>query len=176
MPDQVEDFGIAKKLVGPASEAPKPGENPRPAGESLPPTPVFLRSPAQPASPAPLPRPAPGYPAGSRETAVEPRKLIVGPGITVSGEIASCDSIVVEGNVQANMQGCQHMTITSTGLFDGTALINEAEVHGRFEGDLTVRNRLWVRATGQVSGTIHYGQIEIEAGGRISGSVESSRS
>jgi cytoskeletal protein CcmA (bactofilin family) len=46
-------------------------------------------------------------------------------------------------------------------------------VRGRFEGSLTVRNRLLIRATGRVNGTIRYGQIEIECGGRISGDVQS---
>ena len=56
--------------------------------------------------------------------------------------------------MQANLLGCQHMMITETGLFDGNATIDEAEVHGRFEGDLVVRNRLFIRATGRVSGTV----------------------
>ncbi len=45
-------------------------------------------------------------------------------------------------------------------------------MRGRFEGTLTVRKRLVIRATGRVSGTIRYGQIEIECGGRISGDVQ----
>jgi len=83
--------------------------------------------------------------------------------------------MVIDGSVQANVQDCKQIVISSTGMFDGNAVINEAEVHGRFEGDLTVRDRLWIRATGQVSGTVNYGQIEIEAGGRIAGSIQPSK-
>jgi cytoskeletal protein CcmA (bactofilin family) len=108
-------------------------------------------------------------------SSVEPKKLIVGPGITLSGEINACERLVVEGSVQANLQDCRHMTITETGLFDAYAAIDEAEVQGRFEGDLVVRHRLLIRATGRVSGTISYGQVEIEAGGRISGSIQTGR-
>jgi len=64
------------------------------------------------------------------------------------------------------------MTIAETGLFDGNAAIDEADVHGRFEGDLMVRRRLLIRANGEVSGTISYGEIEIEAGGKISGVIQ----
>jgi cytoskeletal protein CcmA (bactofilin family) len=106
---------------------------------------------------------------------IEPKTLIVGPGISLSGEINSCDRLEVAGSVQAKLQDCRRMTITETGLFDGSAEIDEAEVYGRFEGDLVVRNRLFIRATGRVSGTTRYGQIEIEAGGRISGAIQSSR-
>ena len=50
--------------------------------------------------------------------------------------------------------------------------IDDIEVRGRFEGNLIVRKRLFIRATGRVSGTIRYGQIEIECGGQISGDIQ----
>jgi cytoskeletal protein CcmA (bactofilin family) len=45
-------------------------------------------------------------------------------------------------------------------------------VRGRVEGDLVVYKRLLIRASGHVSGTITYGEIEIEVGGRISGTIQ----
>jgi hypothetical protein len=44
-------------------------------------------------------------------------------------------------------------------------------VQGSFDGILVARKRLLVRATGQVSGTISYGELEIERGGKISGEI-----
>ena len=63
-------------------------------------------------------------------------------------------------------------TSPNSGLFKGSATIDELEVRGRFEGNLIVRKRLLIRATGRVSGTIRYGQIEIECGGQISGDIQ----
>ena len=54
----------------------------------------------------------------------------------------------------------------------GRPKIDEIEVRGRFEGTLTVRKRLLIRASGKVSGTIRYGQIEIECGGQIAGDIQ----
>jgi len=51
-----------------------------------------------------------------------------------------------------------------------------ADVHGRFEGELVVRKRLLIRAGGHVSGNITYGEIEIESGGGISGTIRSEHS
>jgi cytoskeletal protein CcmA (bactofilin family) len=98
--------------------------------------------------------------------------LIVGRGISLSGEINSCHRLVVEGIVQAKLQHCSQMTIAEGGLFGGTAASNDVEVAGSFEGDLIVHNRLRIRGTGRVSGTITYGQLEIEAGGTISGALQ----
>jgi cytoskeletal protein CcmA (bactofilin family) len=109
---------------------------------------------------------------GSRDNEIEARKLIVGRGTSLSGEITSCDRLIIEGSVEANLQNCQHMAITETGVFNGNAAIDDVEVSGRFEGDLVVRKRLLIRAGGHVSGTITYGEIEIETGGRISGVIQ----
>jgi cytoskeletal protein CcmA (bactofilin family) len=64
------------------------------------------------------------------------------------------------------------MEIAETGLFKGNASIEQAEVRGRFEGELVVRKRLLIRATGHVSGTITYGEIEIERGGKVAGLIQ----
>ncbi len=102
----------------------------------------------------------------------ELRRLSVGREITLSGEINSCDKLFVEGSVEANLTNCRDVDIAESGLFKGSASIDEAEVRGRFEGNLTVRKRLLIKATGRVSGTIRYGQIEIECGGQISGDIQ----
>ena len=104
----------------------------------------------------------------------EGSKLIVGRNIRLKGEIASCDTLVVEGHVEASMDS-RVIQIAESGVFIGEAGIDIAEVSGQFEGKLTARKRLVIRKTGRVSGTIRYGQIEIEAGGRISGDVQEQR-
>jgi cytoskeletal protein CcmA (bactofilin family) len=102
----------------------------------------------------------------------ETRKLIVGREISLSGEITACDRLVVEGSVEANLANCRDIDIAESGLFKGSASIDDAEVRGRFEGTLNVRRRLLIRATGKVIGTVRYGQIEIECGGQISGEIQ----
>ena len=64
------------------------------------------------------------------------------------------------------------MEIAETGYFKGTASIEQADVRGQFEGELVVSKRLLIRATGHVSGTITYGEIEIERGGRVAGMIQ----
>jgi len=110
--------------------------------------------------------------AAQRRNETEMRKLIVGREICLSGEITSCDRLVVEGSVEANLVGCKDIDIAESGLFKGSASIDDAEIRGRFEGTLTVRRRLLIRASGKVVGTVRYGQIEIECGGQISGDIQ----
>ena len=174
MSDAPDDLGIPMKPARPAGQA----ANVAPLGRG--PTPVPPRTPDQP-RPADNARPAdmgprPGLPmpssAPSPRNDADLRKLIVGREISLSGEINSCDKLIVEGSVEANLQNCHDVELAETGLFKGSATIDDIEVRGRFEGNLIVRKRLLIRATGKVSGTIRYGQIEIECGGQISGDIQ----
>ena len=108
----------------------------------------------------------------ARDNQVDRRTMIVGPGMAFTGEIGSCDRLIVEGSIDATLPKCQHVIIADTGLFKGHASTENADVHGRFEGELVVRKRLLIRAGGHVFGKITYGEIEIEAGGAISGTIE----
>jgi cytoskeletal protein CcmA (bactofilin family) len=112
------------------------------------------------------------HPASSPGTTTDGKRLIVGQGISLSGEITACDRLVVEGSVQVTLNQTRAIEITETGRFtNGKAEVEEAEISGVYEGDLTVRNRLLIRSTGRVTGNVRYGEIEIERGGRISGNV-----
>jgi cytoskeletal protein CcmA (bactofilin family) len=108
---------------------------------------------------------------------VEGRKLIVGKEIVLSGQITSCERLVIEGRVEASLSDSRWMEIAESGVFKGMAEIENAEIAGTFEGTLTVREKLMVRAGGKVSGAIRYARIEIEEGGQIAGevSVDTSR-
>jgi len=99
-------------------------------------------------------------------------KLIVGPDIKLKGvEITDCNTLVVEGRVEAAMES-RVLQIAEIGAFVGKAGVDMAEIRGRFEGELTVRKQLVIRATGHVSGKIRYGKLSIEEGGELSGDID----
>lgn len=109
--------------------------------------------------------PAVEQPQGSR--------LIVGPDVKLRGaEILDCDTLVVEGRVEATMDS-RVIQIAEQGAFSGKVGIDIAEIHGEFDGELTARQQLIIHATGRVRGKIRYGKLLIEAGGIISGDIES---
>ena len=104
---------------------------------------------------------------------VTANRLMVGPDVKLKGaEILDCDTLIVEGRVEATMDS-RVINIAGNGSFSGKVGIDVAEIHGRFDGELTARSQLIIHATGRVSGTIRYGKILIEEGGEISGDVRS---
>lgn len=154
---------------------------------SAPPLKPFSRrgshSPAKPPSPtAQIPeyqRRAPDIPGSParridrpRTGDVESRRLIVGRDIQLNGEITECDKLVVEGHVEIKLPGARVLEVAPSGFFKGDAEVDEADISGRFEGDLTARERLIVRSGGRVNGTVRYGRIVIESGGEIAGDMQ----
>lgn len=100
------------------------------------------------------------------------KRLTVGQGISLSGTITACDRLVVEGSVQVTLNETKAIEIAETGRFtEGKAEVEEAEISGVYEGELTVHKRLLIRGTGRVQGNVRYGELEIERGGRLQGTI-----
>jgi len=99
-------------------------------------------------------------------------KLTVGTNIKLKGvEITDCDTLLVEGLVEATMDS-RVIQISERGAFKGSAEIDIAEIRGQFDGNLTVRQKLTIHATGKVSGKVRYGKLVIEEGGQLTGDIQ----
>ena len=119
----------------------------------------------------PFNAPAPATTPAATGAAESGAKLTVGPNIKLKGvEITDCDTLVVEGTVEATMNS-RVIQIAEQGAFKGSAEIDIAEVRGVFDGNLTVRQKLVIFSTGKVTGKIRYGKIVIEEGGQLSGEI-----
>lgn len=100
-------------------------------------------------------------------------RLTVGRNICLSGEITSCERLIVEGRVEATISEARLIEVSATGNFKGSAEVDEADISGHFEGNLIARHKLTIRKTGHVNGSVRYGRIVIESGGEIAGDMAS---
>lgn len=110
-------------------------------------------------------------PASSFNRPEQLRKLTVGRDISLNGEITTCDHLIVEGNVSATIKGGQVLEISETGTFNGLVDIEQADIAGVFDGDLTVRGKLILRPTAVVTGMIRYGRLQVDAGATLNGQL-----
>ena len=134
-------------------------------------TPAIIPSPPKTAAPAPAPEHHPAAPASAHAEDHAGSKLIVGPNIKLKGvEIHDCDTLVVEGRVEATMVS-RAIQIADTGAFNGKVDVEVAEIRGHFQGEMTARKRLVIHSTGRVSGKIRYGKILVQEGGEMSGDI-----
>ncbi len=100
------------------------------------------------------------------------KQLIVGKNIKLSGAIDVCESLVVEGTLEANLNGAKYLDIVYGGSFTGTAEVEEAHISGVFDGTLTVTGTLYVYETGEVRGKINYANLVVEKGGILKGTLK----
>lgn len=112
-----------------------------------------------------------GMQSSSMQSQSSGRRLMIGEGITLSGEIESCDHLVVEGTVEAALKGAKILDIAENGVYYGTVEIENATIAGRFEGDIRVDGRLTVKSTGVIIGTITYRELAVESGATIDGKI-----
>jgi cytoskeletal protein CcmA (bactofilin family) len=165
----------AKPAVTPA--APQPGSvisgampTPRPAPQPVTPAPAPAAAAPAPAATEPSPSPREVAPQPSPEE-VAGSKLFVGVNIKLKGvEISNSDVLVIEGQVDATINS-KVMEISKPGTLTGTAVIDVAEIHGEFSGELTARKKLVVHGTGRVTGNVRYGKLVVAEGGTVTGEV-----
>ena len=74
--------------------------------------------------------------------------------------------------IDGNLTSGRYLEIDFGGTFKGSAVVDNAEIAGTFEGELRVHNRLAIHASGLVIGRVFYGQLEVERGGRLNGHAE----
>jgi cytoskeletal protein CcmA (bactofilin family) len=138
--------------------------------ENVPHTILASTTPVQPAV-RPTPAPAPATAAAEKDLGAGNR-LIVGPDVRLKGaEILDCDTLVVEGHVEATMDS-RIIRIAEKGEFNGKVGIDIAEIRGTFTGELNVRDQLIIHSTGKVNGKVRYGKVLIEEGGQLCGDIQ----
>jgi cytoskeletal protein CcmA (bactofilin family) len=109
---------------------------------------------------------------GSLSSDGDSKRLVVGRDIALKGEITACDKLVVEGVVEVTLSNARAIEVSPSGHFTGNADVAEADISGRYDGELIARERLIVRAGGHVKGKVRYGRIVIESGGEVSGDMQ----
>ncbi len=128
-------------------------------------------APAPASAPAANAAPAPSVSAEIKADERKEARLVVGPDIKMKGaEISDCDTLVVQGRMEATLDS-RVLEINEHGVFQGTIAVDQATIHGRFEGELTVRKQLIIEGTGKVSGKIRYAKISIKEGAELAGEV-----
>ena len=97
-----------------------------------------------PSGPAPVGVPA--RPQAGRIDAGERRTLVVGRGISLQGTVADAERLVVEGTVESEMIQASRALRRPAGIFKGEVQVEDAEIAGLFDGTITARDSLVIRA------------------------------
>ncbi len=92
-------------------------------------------------------------------------------GTRFNGEI-NCDSnIRIDGTFIGDMETKGRLVIGPQGSVEGTVKCQNCEVEGRMKGRLAVEELLSLKQSSSVEGEVYYGQLSIEPGSKLSGTL-----
>ena len=161
--DQTNSNAAQEQVAAPAPESPPP-ESPLRVVTIAMPAPAAVAPP--PVAAAPVAPPAPSWEPGRK-------KMVVAEGITIQGgDILGCAHLAIEGEAYVTIDRCAKLEILENGIFKGTASVAEAEISGYCHGTLVVKDTLRITRTGHVVGSVQYGRLQVEDGGRIEGEMK----
>ena len=99
-----------------------------------------------------------------------PGNLTIGEGVKVVGQLVVPGLAVINGTLQGELQA-DELLVGPKGSLSGQVRVRTADIHGTTHETLEASEFLCVRGTGRVNGQARYGEIEIEKGGVIRGSI-----
>ena len=98
-------------------------------------------------------------------------KVVIGHGVTISGEIKKADEVQIDGDADVTMK-TDNLVVGATGNCKGDIETHNADIWGVFDGDIKASGTLTIQEQGRVSGKIEYQNMQIKLGGQVSGDIK----
>ena len=98
-------------------------------------------------------------------------KVVIGHGVTITGEIKKADEVQIDGDADITMK-TDNLVVGATGQCKGNIETHNADIWGVFDGDIKAAGTLTIQEQGKVSGSVEYQNIQIKLGGNLSGDIK----
>ena len=98
--------------------------------------------------------------------------IYIGAGVVAIGTLNAPGLIEVDGSVDG-VVNARSINVTANGVVTGNTTADHIRVAGKLMNTSTAHQSLLVESTGDVSGKITYGDLEIRKGGNIAGEINS---
>lgn len=89
---------------------------------------------------------------------------VIGSNTKIIGDIVSEGDFRIDGTLEGNIQTNGRIIIGEGGLIKGKAECANADIEGKFSGDLQVSNILTVKATANITGDVIIAKLSVEPG------------
>jgi len=97
--------------------------------------------------------------------------LFIGAGVELKGDVDVPGAASVDGKFEGTLKA-KTLIVGQTGHVSGQISVEHAEIRGTVDDHLVVKNRLVLRSSGTISGSISYSKIMVEEGGALTGTIE----
>jgi len=96
---------------------------------------------------------------------------IIGPGMTVVGDLTTDGPLRIEGRVEGSVRVGHTLVIGKDGVVVGDVRAEDAVVSGTIDGSLTASSRIEVHATAKVEGDLRARSMQLDEGAVLNGSL-----
>ncbi len=87
---------------------------------------------------------------------------LVSAGTTLKGDISSNSDLRIDGTIIGNINSSAKIIIGSTGMVEGDIAGNNADVVGKVNGNIRVKELLQLRDQSVVTGNLYAGKLQVE--------------
>lgn len=94
---------------------------------------------------------------------------LIQAGTSITGDIESNGNIRIDGNLKGTINTGGKVILGPTGSVDGDIICINADIEGRANGNIKVKELLTLKATALVSGEIYTDKLSIEPGAKFTG-------
>jgi len=100
-------------------------------------------------------------------------KTVLGRSVVVSGELSGAEDLLIEGQLEGTIRLQEHtLTVGQHGQVKAEVNARQVVVLGTVHGNITARERIEIRKTGNVVGDLVSAGVAIEEGAYFKGSID----
>lgn len=104
------------------------------------------------------------------ETPAQPSGAsIIAAGTTLKGDITSNGDIRIDGTLQGNIQSTAKVVIGANGVVEGDISGQQADIMGKINGTIKVKELLQLKGGSSVTGNIYASKLQIETNANFNG-------
>ena len=97
---------------------------------------------------------------------------VIGPSMTMKGEIRTREELVVEGEVEGLLESHSSITVGANGKVKANIKAREVAIFGAVKGNIEVTEKIAIRGKGSLIGDIKTAGISIDDGAYFKGSID----
>ena len=111
-------------------------------------------------------------PAPTVTTSGPKQQAVIGPSMTIKGEIRAREELLVEGEVEGMLESQSLLTVGPNGKVRGNIKARQVAIFGSVRGNVEVTEKIAIREQGSLIGDIKGAGISIDDGAYFKGSID----
>ncbi len=97
---------------------------------------------------------------------------LIGPGLSIEGELTSQEEVVVHGAVRGTLTASDAVSVGQGGIVEADVRASSLSVAGTVTGNVTANDRVDIQAGGRLIGDVKASRLTIADGASFKGNVD----